>query len=192
MRLLSLKEVELKKNEEEARNKQKVQELSDEVNSLVKSFNITKAEILKREGGLLASHEEFCENISKETAELETKAVSLRAEVKRGLEPLKEREREVLEKESKVKKRDEETREKEAGVLYREIEVGRLEENFNLSVKEVERKERDLIHREKALKEREVQFNRHMEVNRKLIEQSRNKLRDWLEKERAKIREKQK
>lgn len=146
MRLLQSKEREVAYKKELDFAKKQRAELSQEVISLLKSFNLTKANL-----------ENF---YAKESA--------------------------LAEKEKKLNFREENLTIREDNVKLKEKEVLQLKEDCNLILEKAIKLEQGLVERAKATTDREIEFKSFRSLQESLLARNKQKLRDWLEKERNK------
>ena len=188
MKLLQPTEREVVVRAEENRNRQKAVELSNEISELTKKYNRATNEILKAEEKLYAEHRDFRKQLEDEIDSLHDRAIPLRLEIKKGLEPLKLREKETSELLNKALKEEERIKDFEASVLSRELEARRLKDRAELLRKEADKDLKSISQREKDLEYRKRQFEGHRLGQEGLLKQSEDKLRKWLENERVKLR----
>ena len=170
MRLLQTHEREKISKDEEYRTKKLASDLSNEISELTKSFNRAKSELVDKRKEIIISHEEFVNQVDKERRSLVEEVEKLREEIRVGLAPLKDKEANLMTREEKVTREEEELK-----------EVKKV-------VNELKERESRLEARAKEIEQREEDFKIFRKGQEKLFNQDRQKLRDWLEVERAKIR----
>lgn len=188
MRLLTPKQRESAFKEDRDFEKRKAIELSQEITELTKSFNRTKNELEKAKERLSKEHQELYEDLEKDRKKLEKEIRELEEKRDKAMEPLYTKEKILQIKGDSLDKKEKELADQETGLRVWEKDLKKLEATCNSVLVLVEAKEANLIQREKHIKDRWEQLERMKVVNEKLLKQSKQKIRDWLEKERAQIR----
>jgi len=177
---------------EDDQNKRKAVELASEINSLVKSFNATKSKIIGSEALMWKRHEEFRQELQTEIDDLTAKALKLRAEVEDGLKPLERRDAEVSKREEKADETEQVLRGREAGIIHAEARIRDEKADYEIKNSALDSREKDLTSREKDLSKRQNQFEVDRIGKEKILKDSQEKIRQYLETERAKLRQEQK
>lgn len=188
MRLLQPKEREVAYKKQENAAKAKAIELSQGVTELTKSFNRVKEELGREKKYLLEAHQVFIEEIEDEKRRKNEELEKLEKECEIALEPLYEKERVLARKSEDLSSLEEEVTLREKDVRWREVEADKRLKHCDSILKIAEEKERVAEEKESNLSRREAKFNKFMAGQRDLFKRDEQKLRDWLEKEREKIR----
>lgn len=188
MRLLQPQEREVayKKERDFARNQ--AQELSSEMASIVKLYNQKKSELEATKSLLIKDYNEFRDEMFEKRKSLEEEVRVLENKRNNALVPLYEKEKELQRKENYLTGKEEGIENRELNVRIREKDAKELKSICDAILAKVEGLEKDINKREKALEERTLKFNNFRANQERLFKRDEQKLRDWLENERKKLK----
>jgi len=188
MRLLKPQEREVAFKKERSLAQIQAAELSQEVSALIKSFNKTKTKIENDKKSILAEYIEWRSSLEQDKDGLQKSILKLIEERDTALEPLYKKEEELKKLSSSLKKRETILITKESDVRVREKDAKELKSIADAVYEKISSTEKDVAQREKNLQKRLIKFEKHMKGQREFFKQNEQKLRDWLEKERAKLK----
>lgn len=188
MRLLQPAEREVSFKKERDFVQRQALELSEEITNIVKSFNRTKTDLEIKKSLLLKDYNEFCSETDEKRRELEEEVRVLESKRDNAFIPLYEKEKQLGKKEHYLTDKEGGLDARELNVKVREKDAKELKSICDALLEKVEKTEKDVESREFALTRRENKFKIFMRGQRELFEKNEQKLREWLERERAKLK----
>lgn len=186
MKLLKLQEREVLHKKEKDRSRIQASELSDEVSRLIKSFNRTRTDLANKEKLLLEDYGKFREEVDEKRYKLEEDIKELTHKRDTALEPLYSKERTIEKKIELLDSREEEVGGREKDIRIREHQALELEKTCNGALEIINKKEKELSELDKHLTLRANKLKKHVKGQKELLRQNKERLRQWLKKERAK------
>ena len=173
--MLTSKETDSAFRKEKDQGLRKAGELARELDSFIRAFNRSKSELGDREFLIRREHGELMKELEREKEELKQRITKLEKIRASAMQPLYEKEKFLVQKERDLSK-------KEEVLNYRE-------ETVNVwGYEHIRKKEEEIAQRENNVVLREEQFQKFRQGQEGLLSQSKDKLRQWLEKERGLIR----
>lgn len=188
MRLLQLEERETANKKEKDFAKNQANELSEELTNLIKGFNRTKAEVERDKKLLLADYNEFQKEIGEKRRTLEEEVRLLEQRRDNVFVPLYKKEGELKKMEVNLNNLESELIVREGKIKKEETKVKEIKLLSETALETADKKEKDVSQREIALEEKTKKFNNFRANQERLFKRDEQKLRDWLEAERIKLR----
>mgnify|MGYP001579861938 CR=1 FL=1 len=188
MRLLQPKEREISYKKERDFTKKQASELAEEATNLVKGFNRTKVGVERNEKLLLADYNEFRSELGEKRRTLEEEVRLLEQSRDNAFVLLYKKEEELKKIEVNLNNLEGELIVREDKIKSEETKVKEIKLSSEIALETANKKEKDVFQREIALEEKTKKFNNFRANQERLFNRDEQKLRDWLETERIKLR----
>ena len=189
MRLLQSVQREVAYKKERDFAQRQAMELSSEATNLVKSFNKLKTDLESKRILLQKEYNEFHTEIDEKRKNVEEEVRILENRRDNAMIPLYEKEKELERKESYLNNKEENIDVRESDIKVREKDFKELKSVVDAIADNFDKREKEMAKKEIMLEKRIEKFKYFRSEQEKLFKFNEQKLRDWLEKERIKLKQ---